>query len=226
MAYVIQDVLGNVLSSSNSAINNYNSTLNAMPTSLKSSTFENIKSWFNNALTGQRDYNRQKELMSLEMAYNSREAQKVRDFEERMANSSYQRVVNDLVKAGLNPGVAFSQGGASTPSVSAAHIGSHNAGVSGQQFTNLLTSGFGFFGSIINSAINAKGLEIKSDLNNKLYDLKLKNSNIRERDVNEWFRRKENAQRFYNSKESYSNGFNPDIYEILKDIKVAKRKWW
>lgn len=51
-----------------------------------------------------------------------------REWEERMANSAYQRAVKDLKDAGLNPMLAYSQGGASTPSVSAATVQPEDAG--------------------------------------------------------------------------------------------------
>lgn len=43
-------------------------------------------------------------------------------WEEKMSGSAYQRAVLDLQRAGLNPMLAYSQGGASTPSVSAATV--------------------------------------------------------------------------------------------------------
>ena len=48
--------------------------------------------------------------------FNKKEADRARDWSKEMANTEMQRRVADLMKAGLNPMLAITEGAASTPS--------------------------------------------------------------------------------------------------------------
>jgi len=60
-------------------------------------------------------------MANVDRDFQSKEAQKNRDYQERLSNTAYQRSMEDMTKAGLNPAMMYSKiGGASTPSGSTA----------------------------------------------------------------------------------------------------------
>ena len=66
-----------------------------------------------------------------EYGLNSYQAKKNRDFQASMSNTSYQRAVQDMLKAGLNPALMFRSGqGASTPSGATASMHSNPTNLS------------------------------------------------------------------------------------------------
>lgn len=74
-------------------------------------------------------FERQKELLNMQMEFNREEAQKARDWEENMANTIYTRSTKNMKEAGINPVLAANMGlsGASVGSGATASIGGATA---------------------------------------------------------------------------------------------------
>lgn len=62
-------------------------------------------------------------------AQNLASAKEQMEFQREMANTSYQRAMEDMKKADLNPMLAFSQGGASVPTGAAATVSPSSRGI-------------------------------------------------------------------------------------------------
>jgi len=103
-------------------------------------------------------------------------------FQERMSNSAYQRAVEDMRKAGLNPALAYQNGGASTPSGAMATMEAPRPGDIG--------------GGLANTAKDWLGL--KADIGQKKSQTSLNEANASVAEVNK-------AKITANAKESEAN---------------------
>lgn len=95
--------------------------------------------------------------------WSANQAQISRDWEERLSNSAYQRAVKDLKAAGLNPILAASGGGASTPNSSQATVDTGATGTAS-----------GMASTAINAATQLKAVKQNNDVALKTAEIQAK----------------------------------------------------
>lgn len=91
-------------------------------------------------------------------ALNLAEAQRNRDWQERMSSTAYQRAMRDMKEAGLNPMLAYMQGGASSPGGAQAQVQSASHG-------NLVDKAIGAFTGIGGVHNQASAIQQQGQMN-------------------------------------------------------------
>lgn len=127
---------------------------------------QDFDTYVNNLFTGDLDFQRELDLLNEQMAFNSAEAEKNRQWQTEMSNSAFTRQANDLRNAGYNPALMLGGSGASVMSVNTPYTTANHSGIS-NAYTNIVSSALsantqmskgilGLLGSVFSSYMKSK----------------------------------------------------------------------